>query len=73
MHNPTQRGSETNAPWWTEEQAAAYLQVSERWLQRARQTGDGPRFSKVGHFVRYTKSWLDQYAEAQARTSTSAA
>jgi hypothetical protein len=71
MHNPTQQ--KADAPWWTEEQASTYLQVSERWLQRARQTGNGPRFSKVGHFVRYTKAWLDEFAESQARTSTSTA
>jgi hypothetical protein len=47
--------------------------VSERTLQRWRLEGVGPKFLKLGRLVRYRKSDLDRWADAQLRTSTSQA
>jgi hypothetical protein len=63
----------SNDPMLSEDATARYLNTSPRTLQRWRQAGTGPKFTKLGHLVRYRKSWLDAHIEAQARTSTSAA
>jgi predicted DNA-binding transcriptional regulator AlpA len=47
--------------------------VSQRTLQRWRLEGVGPKFLKLGRLVRYRKSDLDRWADAQLRTSTSQA
>lgn len=60
-------------PMLDEDDTARYLNTSPRTLQRWRQEGTGPKFTKLGHLVRYRKSWLDAHIDAQARTSTSAA
>ena len=53
------------------QQAAAYLNLSASYLNKARLTGDGPRFRKFGHTVRYAKADLIAWTEAAARRSTS--
>ena len=45
--------------------------VSERTLQRWRLEGAGPKFLKLGRMVRYRKSDLDSWSDAQLRASTS--
>ena len=45
--------------------------VSPRTMQRWRQEGIGPEFLKLGRLVRYRKSDLDRWRDAQLRTSTS--
>ncbi len=45
--------------------------VSERTLQRWRLEGVGPKFLKLGRLVRYRKSDLDSWSDAQLRASTS--
>ncbi len=56
--------------------AARYLggeekPLSVRTLQRQRSDGTGPAYIKVGRLVRYRKSDLDAWIEAQRRRSTS--
>jgi hypothetical protein len=58
-------------PFVSEDEAAAYYDTSVRTLQRWRQQGGGPRYTKLGHLVRYRRSWLEAHAEKMARTSTS--
>ena len=61
-------------PFVTEPDAAAFLKVSERTLQRWRvepPTGGGPRFFKIGKRVAYRLSGLAQWAEERAFESTS--
>jgi len=43
----------------TRKQAAAYLNKSERWMQRAR--AHGIPFHKIGKWVYFTKADLDSY------------
>jgi hypothetical protein len=51
--------------------AAGYLGVSERTLERWRVVGGGPVFLKLGRrYVLYTVDALDAFLFATARTST---
>ena len=45
---------------------AAYLGVSERTLEDWRYRSRGPRFVRVGANVRYRKTDVDQWLEANA-------
>ncbi len=56
---------------YDEEATAKLLGVSRRWLQAARQTGNGPAFIKVGRLVRYRPQDIDLFLEGQRRSSTS--
>ena len=47
------------------------LNVSLSWLAKARLSGDGPRFVKVGRAVRYPQSAVREYIKARTRGSTS--
>lgn len=51
--------------------AAKLLRVSLSWLAKARLTGDGPRFVKIGRSVRYPESFLREYIKMRTRSSTS--
>ncbi len=53
------------------EEAAAFLELSHRTLERYRITGEGPRFLKIGRWVRYLKSDLVDWLESRGRISTS--
>ena len=52
-------------------EAAPVLGLSVSWLAKARLRGDGPRYVKVGHSVRYPLSYLRDYIRSRTRTSTS--
>ncbi len=56
---------------FTTKEAAAFLQVSPSWLAKARITGDGPRFIKMGRSVRYSLQALEEFKRTNARGSTS--
>jgi len=51
--------------------AARLLRVSLSWLAKARLTGDGPRFIKIGRSVRYLEGSLREYIKMRTRSSTS--
>ncbi|MBV9985737.1 MAG: helix-turn-helix domain-containing protein [Bradyrhizobium sp.] len=51
--------------------AARMLNVSTSWLAKARLTGNGPRFVKIGRAVRYANSSLREYIKSRTRGSTS--
>ena len=52
-------------------EAAAYLGLSTRTLDRFRVSGDGPVFLKFGGRVRYLRDDLDAWAMTRRRASTS--
>jgi len=56
---------------YDETKIAELLHVSKRWLQTARQTGQGPSFVKVGRLVRYRPQDLEEWITNQIRKSTS--
>ena len=53
------------------EEAARYLRLSPRTLERYRITGEGPEFLKVGRLVFYEPHKLDEWLERRRRRSTS--
>ena len=52
-------------------QAAAWLGLSTRTLDRYRVSGDGPMFHRFGGRVRYLYADLDAWAATRRRASTS--
>lgn len=52
----------------TTEEAASYLTVTASAVRAWRVRGGGPAFIKVGQSVRYSKSALDRWLEAQTVT-----
>ncbi len=61
------------SPFLTHRQAAAYLLLSPRTLERSRLAGTGPRFVKAGRRVLYRRDELDLWAAARTFRSTSEA
>ena len=57
----------------TQAEAAEYLRLSSRTLERFRIAGTGPRFAKFGRRVTYARSELDDWAAARTFASTSEA
>jgi predicted DNA-binding transcriptional regulator AlpA len=58
-------------PLLAPKEAAPFLRMSVSWLAKARLRGDGPRFVKNGHSVRYPLSYLREYIRSRTRSSTS--
>lgn len=69
-HAPGTPGGETNRLLKTEE-AARYVRLSPRTLERYRVTGEGPEYLKVGRRVFYRRMKLDEWLERKRRRSTS--
>lgn len=63
--------SKTNTLYMSGREAAAFLGLSPRTLDRYRVNGDGPAFHKFGNRVRYARADLEAWASARRRTSTS--
>jgi hypothetical protein len=63
---------ETAAPrYLTPDEAAEFLRMSPRTLEKQRTLGGGPRFRKFGRMVRYTMRDLVTWAEARSFAMTS--
>lgn len=50
--------------------AAAHIGLSKSLLEKARMTGTGPTYFKIGHAVRYRIEDLDKWMEAGRRSKT---
>ena len=57
--------------YFRNEEAAAYLNLLPRTLEKFRTIGGGPRFRKFGHCVKYTQADLDAWANSRVCESTS--
>ena len=68
MHAPSSR---TTPRFLRTHDAAAYLSLSGRTLEKYRCTGVGPIFRKLGGRVVYAIEDLDAWAAERARNSTS--
>jgi helix-turn-helix protein len=55
----------------TTEQTAVVLGFHPGFLAKARLTGTGPRFLKIGRAVRYRRTDVDAWLSDKARNSTS--
>lgn len=60
-----------SSKWLRTRQAAAYLNLSYRTLEKLRSTGGGPAYRKVTGTVLYRIDELDQWVEAESFASTS--
>ncbi len=55
-----------------EDEAADFLDLTNRTMQAMRQRGDGPRFIRISsRCIRYTRALLKSYADDRVRESTS--
>lgn len=54
----------------TPEEAAEYLRLSPRTLERYRYMGSGPRFRRFGRKIRYTMWDLDVWADTRSYIMT---
>ena len=61
------------SPFLSTAQAAFYVGLSRRTLEKMRVTGDGPFYRKHGRYVRYHIDDLNAWSEARRKTSTSRA
>jgi hypothetical protein len=50
--------------WLSPEEAGAYLSLSPRTLENMRGRGEGPKYSKLAHRVRYHVDDLDAWVRA---------
>lgn len=73
MTDHTSRATEARkgSPFLSTREAAFYLGLSFRTLEKMRLTGNGPRFRKHGRFVRYHIVDLDAWSEGRRHSSTS--
>ncbi len=62
-----------DTPYFTQSEAADFLRVSERTLERWRVEGNGPRFRRFGRRVVYALGDLDSWANDRCYQSTSQA
>lgn len=58
------------SPFLSTKQAAHYISLSPRTLERMRRTGEGPRYRKHGRYVRYHIAELDAWSDSRAKTRT---
>ncbi len=63
--------SEGGTVFFNQNEAARYLRLSPRALERHRVAGTGPRFTKLGRRVVYALAELDAWAASRTFTSTS--
>ena len=58
------------ARYLTNDEAAAFLRLSPRTLEKQRVIGGGPRFHKFGRRVRYAAADLEAWADARSFEAT---
>lgn len=63
--------AKTVSPFLSTAQAAFYVGLSRRTLEKMRVTGGGPKYRKHGRYVRYHIDDLNAWSEARSKTSTS--
>lgn len=61
----------TATPFLSNAEAAVFLKLSPRTLEKMRVIGGGPRFRKFGRRVLYKLNDLEQWADGRACESTS--
>ncbi len=59
------------SPFLSTAQAAHYVGLSRRTLEKFRTTGCGPKYRKHGRYVRYHIADLDAWSASQTHESTS--
>lgn len=64
---------EQKSPYLDRKQAATYLGLAVKTLEKWAVTGGGPRFRRHGRRVLYHRDDLERWSEERARRSTSEA
>jgi hypothetical protein len=59
------------SPFLNTAQAAFYVGLSQRTLEKMRVVGGGPQYRKHGRYVRYHIDDLDAWSKGRSKTSTS--
>lgn len=62
---PGESRAQSAVQYLTEREAADFLRLSPRTLEKHRNVGTGPRFRKFGRIVRYTLPDLKRWAESR--------
>ena len=70
-HNARAEEARKGSPFLSTREAAFYLGLSFRTLEKMRLIGNGPRFRKHGRYVRYHIADLDAWSEGRRQSSTS--
>ncbi|OCC24621.1 hypothetical protein MB02_03795 [Croceicoccus estronivorus] len=65
------REARAGSPFLNTKQAAAWLSLSARTLEKMRVRGRGPRYRKHGGVVRYHIADLESWSAGRAKTRTS--
>ncbi len=73
LNDITLEGAGAGNVYLTQAEAARYLRLSPRTMERHRVAGTGPRFVKAGRRVLYRRDELDAWAERRTFTSTAEA
>jgi excisionase family DNA binding protein len=60
------------SPFFTPVQAADFVKLSWRTLERMRQNGEGPAYRKHGRYIRYHIADLEAWSNTHAMTRTDA-
>ncbi|MFC5580981.1 helix-turn-helix domain-containing protein [Rhodanobacter terrae] len=68
---PPSAAAPPTARYLTNDEAADYLRLSPRTLEKQRVLGGGPRFRKFGRRVMYAAADLDAWADARSFEATS--
>lgn len=69
---PVAPGARPPNPFLTPVQAADFVKLSWRTLEKMRQTGDGPTFRRHGRYIRYHIDDLEAWSASNAHTTTHA-
>ena len=56
------------SPFYTPVQAADFVKLSWRTLERMRHTGEGPAFRRHGRYIRYHIDDLEAWSKSHAMT-----
>jgi len=59
-----------SSPFYTPVQAADFVKLSWRTLERMRQNGVGPAFRRHGRYIRYHIDDLEAWSRSHAMTKT---
>lgn len=59
------------SPFLNTAQAAFYIGLSQRTLEKMRVTGGGPKYRKHGRYVRYHIDELDDWSKGRSRDTDS--
>ncbi len=59
------------SPYLNTAEAARYVKLAQKTLEKMRVVGGGPKFRKHGRYVRYAITELDQWSSGRCQCSTS--